>query len=70
MRRTPRRKTEADRIDDLISEIYRLNCAGITINVLDISTVFKAGHAAWTASGTREAVEAAVLAKVQEVRTG
>lgn len=58
-------KREAKTLDKQIERIYYANCAGVQINVLDISKIFAAGRAA-AAAGTD--IEAAVLNAVATLR--
>ena len=36
--------------DQMIDQIYRNNCAGVQVNIMDIDKVFKAGRAAISAN--------------------
>jgi hypothetical protein len=62
------------KLDAMISEIYKRNCSGIQIDIMDISKIFAAGRQAFDASASRpfelraSEVEAAVVATVQAIR--
>ena len=59
------RKLTAKQLDKEIDAIYRRNCSGITIDIMDISKVFAAGRQA-AAEGRN--IEEAVIAIVQAIR--
>jgi hypothetical protein len=44
----------------MIERTYEAHCAGTSINILNISKVFKAGRDAWLRAGTADAVTEAV----------
>lgn len=62
---TRKEKQAAKALDDMIDAIYRKNCNGIQINMMDISKVFEEGRRAFRAN---EDVEKAVVAFVQTIR--
>lgn len=74
--REPNKKV-AKMIDASVEEIYRRTCSGVTIDIFDIPKVFAAGRAAYDLTAATdpaswaamlERVEAAIVAKVAEVR--
>lgn len=58
-------KRQANKLDKQIEQIFYAHCSGIQINVLDIGKVFAAGRAAAAAG---ESIEAAVIARVAQLR--
>ena len=58
-------KTSEKKLDKLIDEIYRRRCSGIEINIMDIGKIFNAGRTAFRAGLD---MEAAIVAKVEELR--
>ncbi len=63
------RTTQKERKDDRLIEVaYRKMCSGIAINVMDISKVFKVGHAAIANGKQGEELEQAIYDFVQTIR--
>lgn len=54
--------------DATIERLYRQRCSGIEINIMDISKVFKVGHAAIAAGLDDSAVGDAIYDFVQTIR--
>jgi hypothetical protein len=65
---TAKASRRRETVDQLIDRIYRRRCSGIAINVLDIGKVYAAGHSAFYAGGTVTEIEAAVVAKLEELK--
>lgn len=59
-------KRQSNQLDKQIEAIYYANCSGVQVDIMDIGSIFKAGRDA--AAGGPEAMTAAVLARVAEVR--
>lgn len=55
-------------IDTLIDTIFTVQCNGIQINIMDITKVFKVGHAAWAVAGNPTDVDKAIVDFVQTIR--
>ncbi len=53
-------KREQNKLDKQINEIVNRRCAGLPINIMDISKVFQAAYAAYSGC-TGQDVEAAVV---------
>jgi hypothetical protein len=65
---TAKASRRRETVDQLIDRIYRRRCSGVAINVLDIGKVYAAGHLAFYAGGTVAEIEAAVVAKMEELK--
>lgn len=64
------KKLTQKKIDDLVDASYRRSCSGVSINVMDISKVFKVGTAA-VLEGKRDAeLDKAVRAFVDTIAKG
>lgn len=61
-------KKEKEKIYKLIDQAYNRTCCGITINIMDIGRVFKAGEAAYAAGARDAELDKAVFEFVQTIR--
>lgn len=54
--------------EGVIDRIYRKNCSGIKINILDISSIFRKGMDALEAGQTEEELTKTLVDYVQSIR--